>query len=64
MDSFCTSMVDANKCINIKVIVSIWLNVQCDGMFLKRGNDISDGACLLMEAEIPFKNIPIVEWLL
>ena len=38
--------------------------VECDGLFLKRGNDISDGAGLLMGRNSPFKNIPVVGWLL
>ena len=34
--------------------------VEGDGLFLKNGNDISDGACLLMGKNSPFKNIPIL----
>ena len=33
--------------------------VEGDGLFLKHGNDISDGAGLLMGKNSPFKNIPI-----
>ena len=35
-----------------------------DGLFLKHGNDISDGAGLLMGKNSPFKNIPVLGWLL
>ena len=38
--------------------------VEGDGMFLKHGNDISDSACLLMGKNSPFKNIPVLGWLL
>ena len=35
-----------------------------DGLSLKHGNDISFGAGLLMGKSSPFKNIPILGWLL
>ena len=35
-----------------------------DGLFLKHGEDISDGAGLLMETNSPFMNIPVLGWLL
>ena len=35
-----------------------------DGLFLKHGEDISDGAGLLMGKNSPFKNIPVLGWLL
>ena len=38
--------------------------VEGDGLFLKHGNDISDGAGLLMGKNSPFKNIPVLAWLL
>ena len=38
--------------------------VEGDGLFLKHGYDISDGAGLLMGKNSPFKNIPVLEWLL
>ena len=38
--------------------------VEGDGLFLKHGNDISDGAGLLIGKNSPFKNIPILGWLL
>ena len=38
--------------------------VEGDGLFLKHGNDISDGAGLLMVKNSPFKNIPVLGWLL
>ena len=38
--------------------------VEGDGLFLKHGNDISDGAGLLMGKNCPFKNIPVLGWLL
>ena len=38
--------------------------VEGDGLFLKHSNDISDGAGLLMGKNIPFKNIPVLGWLL
>ena len=38
--------------------------VEGDGLFLKYGNDISDGAGLLMGKNSPFENIPILGWLL
>ena len=37
--------------------------VECDGMFLKHGSDISDGAGLFMGKNSPFKNIPVLGWL-
>ena len=36
----------------------------CDGLFLKHGHDISDGAGLLMGKNSPFKNIPVLGWLM
>ena len=38
--------------------------VEGDGMFLKHGEDISDGAGLLIGKNNPFKNIPVLGWLL
>ena len=38
--------------------------VEGDGLFLKHGKDISDGASLLMGKNSPFKNIPVLGWLL
>ena len=38
--------------------------VEGDGLFLTHGNDISDGAGLLMGKNSPFKNIPVLGWLL
>ena len=38
--------------------------VEGGGLFLKYGNDISDGAGLRMGAKSPLKNIPISGWLL
>ena len=38
--------------------------VEGDGLFLKYGNDISDGAGLFMGKNSPFKNIPVLGWLL
>ena len=38
--------------------------VEDDELFLKHGSDISDGAGLLMGRNSPFKNIPILGWLL
>ena len=38
--------------------------VEGDGLFLKHGNDISDGAGLMMGKNSPFKNIPVLGWLL
>ena len=38
--------------------------VEGDGLFLKHGEDISDGAGLLMGKNSPFKNIPALRWLL
>ena len=38
--------------------------VEGDGLFLKHGADISDGASLLMGKNSPFKNIPVLGWLL
>ena len=35
-----------------------------DGLFLKHGEDIIDGAALLMGKNSPFKNIPVLGWLL
>ena len=32
---------------------------EADGLFLQHGNDISDGAGLLMGKNSPFKNIPV-----
>ena len=36
--------------------------VEGDGLFLKHGNDIRDGAELLMGAKSPFKIIPVLGW--
>ena len=38
--------------------------VKGDGLFLKHGEDISDGAGLLMGKYSLFKNIPVLGWLL
>ena len=38
--------------------------VEGDGLFLKHDSDISDDAGLLMGKNSPFKNIPILGWLL
>ena len=38
--------------------------VEGDTLFLKHGNDISDGAGLLMGKNSPFKNILVLGWLL
>ena len=38
--------------------------VEGDGLFLKHGHDISDGAGLLIGKYSPFKNIPVLGWLL
>ena len=38
--------------------------VEGDGLFLKHGADISDGDGLLMGKNSPFKNIPVLGWLL
>ena len=37
--------------------------VEGGGLFLKHGNDINDGAALLMGKNSPFKNILILGWL-
>ena len=38
--------------------------VEGDELLLKYGEDISDGAGLLMGKNSPFKNIPVLGWLL
>ena len=38
--------------------------IKGDVLFLKHGNDISDGAGLLMGRNSPFQNIPVLGWLL
>ena len=41
--------------------------VNGDGLFLKRGSDISDGGCswaMLIGKSSPFNNIPVLGWLL
>ena len=38
--------------------------VEGDGLFRQHGEDISDGAGLLMGENSPFKNIPVLGWLL
>ena len=38
--------------------------VEDDGLFLKHDEDISDGVGLLMGKNSPFKNIPVLGWLL
>ena len=38
--------------------------VEGEGLFLIHGEDISDGAGLLMGKNSPFKNIPVLGWLL
>ena len=37
--------------------------VEGDVLFLYHGNDINDGAALLIVKNSPFKNIPILGWL-
>ena len=63
MDAFFINMVNAMEYRNVKLVVSISLAphqrfVEGGGLFLKHGNDISNGAGLLMGAKSPFKNIP------
>ena len=57
-----------DKCYQMQVMVSIWLPyapmVNGDGLFLKRGSDVSDGAGLLLGRNRPFKNIPVLRRLL
>ena len=64
----CTSMVDAIEYRKCKAMVSNLAPhppfVEGDGLFLKRGNDISDGAGLLMGKNSPFENISILGLLL
>ena len=38
--------------------------VEGDGLSLNHGNDISRGAGLMMRKNSPFKNIPVLGWLL
>ena len=38
--------------------------VESDGLFLKHGNDICDDVVLLVGKNSPFKNIPVLGWLL
>ena len=38
--------------------------VEGDGLFLKHGTNISDGAGLIMGKNSPFKNIPVLGWVL
>ena len=38
--------------------------VEGEGLLLKHGNDIRDGDGLLMGKNSPFKNIPVLGWLL
>ena len=38
--------------------------VEADGLFRKHGNDICDGAGLLMGKNNLFTNIPVLGWLL
>ena len=40
------------------------LFVEGDGLFLKHGADIRDGAGLLMGKNSPFRNIPVLGWVL
>ena len=55
-----------DKCYRVQKLDSIGLYlaphprfVEGDGLFLKHGNGISDGAGLLMGKNSPFKNIPV-----
>ena len=66
MDSIYTNMITATEYRNGN---GLYLTphprfVEGDGMFLKHGEDISDGAGLLMGKNSPFKNIPVLGWLL
>ena len=68
MDSICTKMINAIKHRNGKTIAFCLAPhphlVGGDGLFVKHGNDISDGAGLLMGKNSLFKNIPVLGWLL
>ena len=64
IDSIYTNMINAIEYWHVKAMVSILFHIQGDGLFLKDGNDISDGDGLLMGNNSPFKNIPVLGWLL
>ena len=49
---------------NVLYLATLPRFAEGDGLFLKRGEDISDGAGLLMGKNSPFKNIPVLGWLL
>ena len=56
------------KCYRAQKIKSLYLApnprfVEGDGLFLKHGEDITDGTGLLMGKNSPFKNIPVWGWL-
>ena len=56
-----------HKCYRVRKCYGFYLAphprfVEGDGLFLKHGNDISDGAGLLMGKNSP--NIPVLGWLL
>ena len=58
-----------DKCYRVQKMKGLYLAphprfVEGDGLFLKHGEDISDGAGLLMGKNSPFKNIPVLGWLL
>ena len=68
IDSIYTNMINAIAYRNVKAI-GLYLAPhprfgEGDGLFPKLGNDISDGAGLPMGKNIPFKNIPVLVWLL
>ena len=58
IDSSSKSTANAIRCRSVKVMISIWLPIHLwskgDGLFLKHGNGISDGASLLMGKNSPF----------
>ena len=57
-----------DKCYRVQKCNGLYLAphprfVEGDGLFLKHGDDINDGAGLLMGKNSPFKNVPVI-WLL
>ena len=63
-DGLYTSMINAIEYRNGLFLAPHPRFLEIDGLFLKHGNDISDGAGLLMGKNSPFKNIPVLGWLL
>ena len=70
--SFKTYVQKRGKCYRAKIVAGngLYLDPQggwvaaADGVYLKRGHNVYDGEGLLLGRDSPFKNIPILGWLI